>query len=58
MSAAQALHELAHLRAEIAKRWPSPMRDKAEAFVLRFGIDGKGPPAWLRDLPDHIPRAG
>jgi hypothetical protein len=47
----RALHELAYLRAWIASRWPQPMHEPAEAFVLQFGADGKGPPIWVRDLP-------
>jgi hypothetical protein len=46
-----ALLELAHLRARIAERWPAPMHGVAEAFLLRHGLDGKGPPAWAKDLP-------
>jgi hypothetical protein len=48
----RALHELAHLRRFIAGRWPLAMLHQAEAFVLQFGADGKGPPAWVRDLPE------
>lgn len=56
--AGQALRELAHLRSQIARRFDLPYREAAEAYLLRFGVDGKGPPAWLRDLPPSVARAG
>jgi len=48
---AQALRQLAHLREQIAARWPTNMRGHVEAFYLRFGADGGGPPTWVAQLP-------
>ena len=49
--AGHAMRELAKLRLNIAKRWPTPVRAMAEAFILKNGPDGQGPPDWVKDLP-------
>jgi hypothetical protein len=46
-----ALVELARLRCHIAERWPTPMHATVETFLLKYGSDGLGPPAWVQDLP-------
>ncbi|WP_159719065.1 hypothetical protein [Geminicoccus flavidas] len=51
------MRQLAHLREQIAARWPTNMRGHVEAFYLRFGTNGSGPPAWVAQLPPGTPLA-